>query len=286
MGVDFIGTLFLWRDNMILLIYMGVLFFCYGIYNLFCYFRMFPTAKAGRHLLKLYRKIVRLCDNIFMVQLAEKLVRKLDFEQKELSMISAVLSYNGVNYSAAIYLFSRLLMAACGIILSLPLVFIGVRWMLAMCVGIILFTAADYGFMLLQYWRYIDELKKDLPVLGLLAEKYFERQEDTSHFIELSRRISGDAWYGIWSDMLCQKKQLSEEVQYQSKGWTDIWLLRFIEGMVSEKKTEYYKDLYRDLCSDRSKKREKRLQQHCKWLRLLPGVFFFCQILLLFSLLT
>ena len=79
MGVDFIGTLFLWRDNMILLIYMGVLFFCYGIYNLFCYFRMFPTAKAGRHLLKLYRKIVRLCDNIFMVQLAEKLVRKLIF---------------------------------------------------------------------------------------------------------------------------------------------------------------------------------------------------------------
>ena len=267
---------------MILLIYMGVLFFCYGIYNLFCYFNMFPTAKAGRHLLKLYRKKVRLSDNIFMVQLAEKLVRKLDFEQKEPSMISAVLSYNGVNYSAAIYLFSRLLMAACGIILSLPLVFIGVRWMLAMCVGIILFTAADYGFMLLQYWRYIDELKKDLPVLGLLAEKYFERQEDTSHFIELSRRISGDAWYGIWSDMLCQKKQLSEEVQYQSKGWTDIWLLRFIEGMVSEKKTEYYKDLYRDLCSDRSKKREKRLQQHCKWLRLLPGVSFFCQILLLF----
>ena len=271
---------------MILLIYIGILFFCYGIYNLFCYFNMFPTAKAGRHLLKLYRKKVRLSDNIFMVQLSEKLVRKLDFEQKEPSMISAVLSYNGVNYSAAIYLFSRLLMAACGIILSLPLVFIGVRWMLAMCVGIILFTAADYGFMLLQYWRYIDELKKDLPVLGLLAEKYFERQEDTSHFIELSRRISGDAWYGIWSDMLCQKKQLSEEVQYQSKGWTDIWLLRFIEGMVSEKKTEYYKDLYRDLCSDRSKKREKRLQQHCKWLRLLPGVFFFCQILLLFSLLT
>lgn len=271
---------------MILLIYMGVLFFCYGIYNLFCYFRMFPTAKAGRHLLKLYRKIVRLCDNIFMVQLAEKLVRKLDFEQKELSMISAVLIYNGVNYSAAVYLFSRLLMAACGIALSLPLVFIDVRWMLAMCVGIILFTAADYAFMLLQYWRYIDELKKGLPVLGLLAEKYFERQEDMSHFIELSRRISGDAWYGIWSDMLCQKKQLSEEVQYQSKGWTDIWLLRFIEGMVSEKKTEYYKDFYRDLCSDRSKKREKRLQQHCKWLRLLPGAFFFCQILLLFSLLT
>ena len=271
---------------MILLIYMGVLFFCYGIYNLFCYFRMFPTAKAGRHLLKLYRKIVRLCDNIFMVQLAEKLVRKLDFEQKELSMISAVLIYNGVNYSAAVYLFSRLLMAACGIALSLPLVFIDVRWMLAMCVGIILFTAADYAFMLLQYWKFIDDLKKDLPVLGLLAEIYFERQEDMSHFIELSRRISRDAWYEIWSGMLCQEKQLLEEVQYQSRGWTDIWLLRFIEGMVSEKKTEYYKDLYRDLCSDRSKKREKRLQQHCKWLRLLPGVFFFCQILLLFSLLT
>ena len=97
---------------MILLIYIGILFFCYGIYNLFCYFSMFPTAKAGRHLLKLYRKRVRLCDNIFMVQLAEKLVRKLDFEQKELSMISAVLIYNGVNYSAAIYLFSRLLIAA------------------------------------------------------------------------------------------------------------------------------------------------------------------------------
>ena len=230
---------------MILLIYMGVLFFCYGIYNLFCYFNMFPTAKAGRHLLKLYRKKVRLSDNIFMVQLAEKLVRKLDFEQKEPSMISAVLSYNGVNYSAAIYLFSRLLMAACGIILSLPLVFIGVRWMLAMCVGIILFTAADYAFMLLQYWQYIDELKKDLPVLGLLAEKYFERKEDMSHFIELSRRISRDAWYEIWSGMLCQEKQLLEEVQYQSRGWTDIWLLRFIEGMVSEKKTEYYKDLYK-----------------------------------------
>ena len=182
---------------MILLIYIGVIFFCYCIYNLFCYFNMFPTAKAGRHLLKLYRKKVRLSDNIFMVQLAEKLVRKLDFEQKEPSMISAVLSYNGVNYSAAIYLFSRLLMAACGIILSLPLVFIGVRWMLAMCVGIILFTAADYAFMLLQYWQYIDELKKDLPVLGLLAEKYFERQEDMSHFIELSRRISRDAWYEI-----------------------------------------------------------------------------------------
>ena len=73
---------------MILLIYMGVLFFCYGIYNLFCYFSMFPTAKAGRHLLKLYRKRVRLCDNIFMVQLAEKLVRKLDFEQKEPSIIT------------------------------------------------------------------------------------------------------------------------------------------------------------------------------------------------------
>ena len=109
---------------MILLIYLGILFFCYGIYNLFCYFSMFPTAKAGRHLLKLYRKRVRLCDNIFMVQLAEKLVRKLDLEQKEPSMISAVLSYNGVNYSAVVYLFSRLLMAACGIILSLPLVFL------------------------------------------------------------------------------------------------------------------------------------------------------------------
>lgn len=155
---------------MILLIYMGVLFFCYGIYNLFCYFSMFPTAKAGRHLLKLYRKRVRLCDNIFTVQLAEKLVRKLDLEQKEPSMISAVLSYNGVNYSAAIYLFSRLLMAACGIILSLPLVFIGVRWMLAMCVGIILFTAADYGFMLLQYWQYIDELRQDLPCLDYLLK--------------------------------------------------------------------------------------------------------------------
>ena len=271
---------------MILLIYIGILFFCYGIYNLFCYFSMFPTAKAGRHLLKLYRKRVRLCDNIFMVQLAGKLVRKLDLEQKESGIVSAVLSYNGVNYSAAVYLFSRLLMAACGIVLSLPLVFIGVRWMLAMCAGIILFTAADYAFMLLQYWRYIDELKKDLPVLGLLAEIYFERQEDTSHFIELSRRISGDAWYGIWSDMLCQKKQLSEEVQYQSSGWTDPWLLRFMEGMVSEKKQEYYKDFYRDLCSDRSKKREKRLQQHCKWLRLLPGAFFFSQILLLILLLT
>ena len=174
-------------------------------------------------------------------------------------MISAVLSYNGVNYSAAIYLFSRLLMAACGIILSLPLVFIDVRWMLTICVGIILFTAADYAFMLLQYWQYIDEL---------------------------SRRISGDAWYEIWSGMLCQEKQLSEEVQYQSRGWTDIWLLRFIEGMVSEKKAEYYKDFYRDLCSALSQKREKRLQQHCKWLRFLPGVFFFCQILLLISLLT
>ena len=263
---------------MILLIYMGVLFFCYGIYNLFCYFSMFPTAKAGRHLLKLYRKRVRLCDNIFMVQLAERFVRNFDFEQKEPSMISAVLSYNGVNYSAAIYLFSRLLIAACGIILSLPLVFIGVRWMLAMCVGIILFTAADYGFMLLQYWQYIDELKQDLPVFGLLAEKYFEKQGDMSHFIELSRRISGDVWYEIWSGMLCQEKQLSEEVRYQSRGWTDIWLLRFIEGMVSEKKAEYYKDFYRDLCSALSQKREKRLQQHCKWLRFLPGVFFFCQI--------
>lgn len=137
----------------------------YGIYNLFCYFNMFPTAKAGRHLLKLYRKKVRLSDNIFMVQLAEKLVRKLDFEQKEPSMISAVLSYNGVNYSAAIYLFSRLLMAACGIILSLPLVFIGVRWWLAMCGRDILFTASRTTVScILQYGCISDELKKDLPV--------------------------------------------------------------------------------------------------------------------------
>ena len=69
---------------MILLIYIGILFFCYGIYNLFCYFSMFPTAKAGRHLLKLYRKRVRLCDNIFMVQLAEKFVRKFRSVYKEL----------------------------------------------------------------------------------------------------------------------------------------------------------------------------------------------------------
>ena len=34
------------------------------------------------------------------------------------------------------------------------------------------------------------------------------------------------------------------------------------------------------------RQREKRLQQHCKWLRFLPGVFFFCQILLLISLST
>ena len=53
-----------------------------------------------------------------------------------------------------------------------------------------------------------------------------------SHFIELSRRISGDVWYEIWSGMPVSGKQLSEEVQYQSRGWTDIWLLRFIEGMV------------------------------------------------------
>lgn len=145
--------------------------------------------------------------------------------------------------------------------------------MLAMCVGIILFTAADYGFMLLQYWQYIDELKQDLPVFGLLAEKYFERQEDMSHFIELSRRISGDAWYEIWSGMLCQEKQLSEEVQYQSRGWTDIWLLRFIEEWYRRRKRSITRISTETYVAPFHRK-EKRLQQHCKWLRFLPGVFF------------
>ena len=80
-----------------------------------------------------------------------------------------------------------------------------------------------------------------------MAEKYFERQEDTSHFIELSRRISGDAWWRESGLICCVRKNSSEEVQYQSKGWTDIWLLRFIEGMVSEKKAEYYKDSMRPM---------------------------------------
>lgn len=84
----------------------------------------------------------------------------------------------------------------------------------------------------------------------------------------------------------CVGKTAFRRSAVSEQGMDRYMAAEIYRGNGTEKKTEYYKDLYRDLCSDRSKKREKRLQQHCKWLRLLPGVFFFCQILLLFSLLT
>ena len=83
---------------MIILIYTGILLFCYGIYNLLCYFYMLPTVRSSRTLRKLYHKERRLYENALIIRLAERLVKKWHLEWDSSDTLKAILYCNEIYY--------------------------------------------------------------------------------------------------------------------------------------------------------------------------------------------
>lgn len=271
---------------MILLTYMGILLFCYGIYNLCCYFCMLPTACAGRNLLKLQRKKIRLCNNAFIVGISERIVKEWELEWNSSETMNAILKYNGIYYITATYFISLLLFIVCGLLLCLPLLFMGLRWFCISAAGVLLYVSADYLLLLFRYQRHITGLKAELPLLGLLAEKYFQEKSDLDAYIELCLRVSDNDWKSIWRELLQQKNCLSEEIKYQCRGWRNEWLLRFAEGLLAEEKHGFFNDFCEELDRVSSEQREKRLQRICRLTGLLPGTLILGLILLLVLMLT
>lgn len=271
---------------MIILTYTGILLFCYGVYNLMCYFQMLPTARSGRALQKLYRKERRLYENALIIRLAARFVKKWHLEWDSSDTLKAILYCNGIYYSAEVYFISLLIWELSGLLLCLPILFVSLKVFCVMVCAVLLFVVGDFCLLLFRHQAYITALRRELPMLGILARKYFGKQGDLVGFIELAQQISGKEWDGIWRESLIYKESAPEQIGKQKNGWRDAWLIRFAEGLVCKEKGAYFKNFYRELSKEWTEQRKKRLQRICRWVRILQGVFFLFLTLIFLYILT
>ena len=138
---------------MIIVIYIGILLFCYGIYNILSYFTMLPTLKIGKSLEEQgIHKEPRLT-NTLIIALSEKIADKWSLGWNGTTKIIDVLQFNKIYYSAAVYCISLMLMALCGLLLCLPLLFWNTKIFVAVIVGSFVVIAMDPVLLYIRYQR-------------------------------------------------------------------------------------------------------------------------------------
>lgn len=144
---------------MIILIYIGIILFCYGIYNLLSYYSVLPTVSANRSI----KKQQRVCNNALGVELSRKIAEEWDLEWKGNDRLSKILNYNKIYYSATVYCVSLVLMALCSLFLCLPLLFWNKGLFAGIYVGVLLYVSSDSLLLIYRYRKGEPEQRNDMP---------------------------------------------------------------------------------------------------------------------------
>lgn len=142
---------------MIVLTYIGVFLFCYGIYNMLCYIFVMPTVKSARGLQG--KKNRYLCNNALIIALAEKIVTKWELDRRGSEKQREILQYNEIYYPVAVYCVSLILTVICGLFLCLPLLLWDMKSFLILVTGIFISILADPFILYIRYQRSIAAVK-------------------------------------------------------------------------------------------------------------------------------
>lgn len=261
---------------MIILVYIGILFFCYGVYNLICYMAMLPSVRAGWQMKKICSSYSSgVFDNTMIMALAEKVVNKRKIKLNHIEFVDMAVFYSGRKYDGNVFLISRVLSCFAMLLICLPIVFYNMRLMLILDCACILLTAADVSFLMMQYKLYEKSLKKDLVDILYLAKRHFKETEDVQSFYE----VCANKTKGVWRQIFVRLTG-GTEIQNISRVWTDRWLKLFADGLQNENKGGYFEQLYYDIYSERFSKLKEKLKYTTKLAELLPGVLIFCLTIL------
>ena len=137
---------------MIILLYIGILLMCYGIYHILCYLSMLPTAGMGRGIPRT-GKSGCVHRNPFIIGMAEQLVNKWELEMKSSDQLQKILLFNKIYYSETVYCVSLILTALGGLFLCLPILFIDMRWFCELLIGVAIYVFYDFGTLLFRYQK-------------------------------------------------------------------------------------------------------------------------------------
>ncbi len=132
---------------MVILIYIGVILFCYGIYNIFSYYSAYPTATVQRSMKKWRRSY----NNDFIIELSRYIVKKWDLGWKGSESLTEIMHYNKIYYPATIYCVSLVLTVFCGLFLCLPLLFWNRIWFVLLSAAVLVYVSSVPFLLLLRY---------------------------------------------------------------------------------------------------------------------------------------
>lgn len=144
---------------MIILIYTGIILLCYGIYNIFSYYSVLPTASVSRRM-KIWH---RLCGNVFIIELSRQIVKKWDLEWKGNDVLSKIMNHNKIYYSTTVYCASLVLKGLCSLFLCLPLLFWNWIWVVLLSAAVLVYVSLDPLLLAFRYRKSATELKNDSP---------------------------------------------------------------------------------------------------------------------------
>lgn len=265
---------------MIILVYIDVLFFCYGVYNIICYMSMLPSVHAGRHMKNINCSYsFSIFENTIIMALAGRMVDKWKIDLANMEIIEKAVLYSNRKYGGSIFLISRLFSCFAMLLLCMPTIFYNMKLLLILVCICILLMVLDVSFLVIRYMLYEKSLKKELMNILYLAKRHFKENDDALQFYE----VCADKTEGAWRQFFVGLTKATN-IRIISSIWTDRWLKLFADGLQNENKSECFEQLYYDFYLERFGKLKTKLEYMTKLAELLSGVLIFCFVIIYITL--
>lgn len=147
-------------NSMNVLIYIVVLSLCYGIYNILCYYFIFPTISSGYSVAKDGNKKYSIFfDNMLVSSLSEKLIEKWKWKWQCSEAMEDILRYYGIQTAGTAFLIRRLLFLLGSWIIAAPMLFVELKWFLLLWLGSVLVVFFEGVSIYFAYQKSVPQKK-------------------------------------------------------------------------------------------------------------------------------
>ena len=128
---------------MIVLIYVGVILFCYGFYNMLCYVFMLPTINTGRKMTEIGKSDKRTFAEIVAISISMEIVKRNDLQWKHAEVLEERLKRKNIYTEGTAFLISRAVILILIFLLVLPMFFVNRMIFLLLAAGCVLWCTAE-----------------------------------------------------------------------------------------------------------------------------------------------
>ena len=134
---------FFYLEGKNMMLFLIVLLFCYGTYQLLCYLSMFPSMFAGRMTLRIAAVSKLYFIDYVAIAFAERLVKTYNLQMTVGDYKNNFFNQKGIYFEDTILLISKLISFIFGVIMALPLAFINIWIFLLMLSVWFIFRLVD-----------------------------------------------------------------------------------------------------------------------------------------------